>query len=172
MRRRSIRIVCAGAVTLLASLGVPIVAATSASAAAETPTCHGELATVFGTSGDDRVVGSGLTAGLTYRGGDGNDTVQAGSVADRLHGGLGLDVFRFVSLNATGEDQVQDWEAGLDRLDVSGLGARAADVSWVRSGNDTLITVTVPPELGGGILRIRLARYTGPLSLDDFVFAP
>jgi Ca2+-binding RTX toxin-like protein len=122
-------------------------------------------------AGDDRVVGSGLTAGLTYRGGDGNDTVQAGSVADRLHGGLGADVFRFVSLNVTGEDQVQDWEAGLDKLDVSGLGARAADVSWARSGNDTLITVTVPPEFGGGILRIRLARYTGPLSLDDFVFA-
>jgi Ca2+-binding RTX toxin-like protein len=131
-----------------------------------------QIASVDAGDGNDLVIASGLTSGLTYRGGHGNDTVQAGSVTDRLHGGLGADVFRFVTKNATGDDQVQDWERGLDKLDVSGLGARAGDVSWARSGNDTIVTVTIPPELGGGTLRIRLRNYTGPLSLDDFLFAP
>src|SRR5262249_16869885 len=105
--------------------------------------------------------------------GDGADTMESGSGADKLTGGAGIDLFRFIAKNITGEDTVLDFQRGSDKIDLTGLpGVRSTNVSWARSGPETLVTVALPPPVGGGTLRIRLKGYTGALSLADFLVNP
>lgn len=62
----------------------------------------------------------------TLIGGAGDDVLMAGTGADRLTGGAGADVFVF---QADGQaDAINDFELGIDRLDLSGWG-RIYDIS-------------------------------------------
>ncbi|HKB03745.1 MAG TPA: Ig-like domain-containing protein, partial [Gemmataceae bacterium] len=123
-----------------------------------------------GAGNDVLTAGDGINA---LAGGDGADTLVSGTGADKLTGGAGPDVFRAVSRNGVGEDLVQDFEKGLDRIDLTGLpGVGWSNVTWAKSGADTLVTVTLPAGLGGGTLQIRLKKYTGPLDLTDFLVNP
>jgi streptogramin lyase len=77
---------------------------------AEPPDCHGQLATIYGTPGDDTIVGgpfadviaglggkdkiSGLDSGDVACGGPGKDTLKGGNGKDRLYGDAGKDLLK------------------------------------------------------------------------------
>lgn len=84
----------------------------------------------------------------TLKGGDGADILAGSAGADRLTGGEGADIFVFDA--GPDRDQIQDFQAGLDTIDLSRWGmiyspadlliqtrANGADVSW--SGNSLRI---------------------------------
>ncbi|HET7389025.1 MAG TPA: calcium-binding protein [Nocardioidaceae bacterium] len=81
-----------------AALLFAVLPATSAAANASTPTCHGHRATLVGTSGHDRLVGTPGSDVIVARGGKdrisgraGNDIVCAGPGDDNVHVGAGND---------------------------------------------------------------------------------
>ena len=80
---------------------------------------------LLGGAGDDRL--SGGSGADRLRGGTGHDDLEGGSGADRLHGGAGADAFVFRqawhSPAGRGADRVDDFEAGLDILDLGGIDA-------------------------------------------------
>ena len=94
-----------------------------------------------GDAGDNRIWG-----------GAGNDMITGDSGNDVLFGQAGADVFVFTS-GDTGLDRVMDFEAGLDRLDVS---------AW---GVDAFASLTI--ETTGSGVTVSFAGYA--LTLDDVV---
>ena len=76
----------------------------------------GDLLT--GTARADHIDGRG--GNDTLSGGGGDDRLLDGAGSDRLTGGAGADVFVFDRDGAT--DQIMDFQKGLDRIDLSGLG--------------------------------------------------
>ncbi|MFO1091044.1 MAG: M10 family metallopeptidase C-terminal domain-containing protein [Hyphomicrobiales bacterium] len=59
----------------------------------------------------------------TLSGGTGNDTLIGGDGADLLSGGSGADHFVFKGLQEMKGDVIQDFERGIDRVDLSGIDA-------------------------------------------------
>ena len=120
---------------LALTLAVPAVAMTAASpaSAADAPTCHGRVATVVGTSGDDRLAGTDgpdVIVGLGGNdqiwaargtdlvcGGPGADELSGGRGDDALHGGLDEHVVRN-GRKAWVRGDVLDGGAGDDLLDA------------------------------------------------------
>ena len=75
---------------------------------------------LIGNAGDDRL--TGRDGRDTLSGGLGNDTLLAGNGADTLNGGGGADVFSFKQASesrAGARDLIQDFETGIDRLDLT-----------------------------------------------------
>jgi len=81
---------------------------------------------LFGLSGNDQLFG-GLGNDL-LNGGDGNDILHGGAGADKLWGGAGSDYFAFGAdaLRQAGVDEMMDFAAGFDRIDLSGIDANTA----------------------------------------------
>lgn len=81
-----------------------------------------------GGSGDDRLLGGSGADRL--RGGTGHDDLVGGRGADRLWGGAGADAFVFASAShgapGRGADRIEDFERGLDVLDLAGIDANTA----------------------------------------------
>ncbi|MBX3401239.1 MAG: cadherin-like domain-containing protein [Gemmataceae bacterium] len=126
--------------------------------------------TVDGQSGNDTITASPLSKGVLYTGSSGDDTLIGSTATDRLDGGGGNDVFRFLFRNTTGEDQVNDFRKGKDKLDLRAFGITMSAIQLVRSGSDLLVKVALPASLGGGIFTIRLKGYSGSLDASDFLF--
>lgn len=89
--------------------------------------------TLDGGDGNDRLDGGagrdlmyGGAGNDTLNGGSGRDTLVGGAGADVLTGGAGADVFVFARVGHIGRgtesDRVTDFESGIDRIDLSGLG--------------------------------------------------
>ena len=74
--------------------GGPFDAEVRALRGTRTPTCHGRLATQFGSAGADTIVGTPRGDVLVGRGGPGNDLLSGGADQDRLFGGPGTDVLK------------------------------------------------------------------------------
>lgn len=81
----------------------------------------------YGSTGRDYLTG-GAGADMIFGGGDrdqiqggaGDDILDGGAGADTLWGGAGADIFIFA---ADGErDRIQDFELGVDRIDLSAMG--------------------------------------------------
>ncbi|WP_127112547.1 DUF4214 domain-containing protein [Shimia sediminis] len=72
------------------------------------------------TGGSQDDVLSGGDGNDTLIGGEGEDTLMDGRGADVLYGGDGADVFVFSRDGQS--DRIMDFEIGVDRLDLSGLG--------------------------------------------------
>lgn len=70
---------------------------------------------ITGTSGDDLIYGG--PGDDNIYGGDGADILYDGSGSDVLWGGAGADIFVFEADGVT--DTIQDFEPGVDRLDLS-----------------------------------------------------
>lgn len=119
---------------------------------------------LFAASGNDTVHG-GADDDLIY-GGDGDDLITGGNGNDVLWGNGGADTFVFA--DGHGIDTVQDFQGGLDLLDLtaaSGIGT-FGEIAGASSqmGNDLDI------DTGGGHV-IRLIDTTlADLTSDDFVF--
>ena len=86
---------------------------------------RGEI--IEGGAGDDRLTGtqgadqiSGGAGDDQVRGAGGADIIIDGSGSDRMWGGAGADIF---VLGADGEnDSIEDFEIGVDRIDLSAMG--------------------------------------------------
>lgn len=92
---------------------------------------------IYGGAGNDRISGVGGNDRLF--GGTGKDRLQGDRGADVLNGGLGVDVFRFVTIQDSSSlvseaDRVQDFQQGVDRLDLG-----AIDASTVQAGNNAFV---------------------------------
>lgn len=94
---------------------------------------------ISGSSADETISGSAASDVLLGNGG--NDRLIGGSGADRLAGGAGADTFIFSAVtdsNGAGFDTITDFTTGVDRIDVSALGARGA-VSISLGGGSSVV---------------------------------
>lgn len=108
----------------------------------------------YGGAGDDRL-----------RGNDGDDVLDGGTGRDRMSGDAGADTFVFKTGYA--RDFIMDFEVGIDRLDLSGLGVTdlAAVQASARQAGSWLY-------LDFGTDEILLKRVTiDQLDSMDFIFA-
>lgn len=118
--------------------------------------------------GSDRIFGNGahdvLEAGAgndTLSGGDGKDRLAGGTGNDRLNGGAGKDIFDFRA--GDGRDIVQDFQNGIDRLDLRGLASGVDDITVAQSGANAVLRT--------GDVQITLLGVTGTLiDASDFIF--
>ncbi len=120
-----------------------------------------EANVIFGDAGNDQLHGNG-----------GNDVLDGGSGNDYLKGGNGNDIF---VVNRDGTDVIADFQSGVDKIDVSGLGIsshalKAREITFTQSGSST--TVHFLDSTGNIITTITLQNFTqGFLSGSDFIFA-
>lgn len=135
---------------------------------------------VIGTAADDHITGNGSSNRLeggagddVIEGGGGSDTILSGLGEDELWGGAGADTFVFksyqdsgstnvllsnggVNMTSHGIDTIQDFEAGLDHIDLSGIDAnvnQAGDQAfhWVDelTGQAGELMLFSPATIGG-----------------------
>lgn len=97
-----------------------------------TPYLEGSSAneTLRGSAIADSLAGAG--GGDNLYGGAGADVLDGGAGGDNLFGEAGADIFRFRadSLTLTVQDSIRDFEAGLDKIDLTALN-QAAGASYV-----------------------------------------
>lgn len=148
----------------------------------------GPVSMFTGTAGNDSLTGGTGGDGLfafagddTLQGGDGADTLIGGVGFDRLYGGAGADHFKFTSvshsLNVSGQyDRIYDFEDGVDKIDLSGLGFTTlvagtpgvgqlrvtvnSDSSWTYIKSDTATNFLIA--IQGDVL--------ADLDVEDFIF--
>ena len=111
---------------------------------------------VYGEAGNDRI-----------EGGNGDDTLVGGDGADTLNGGAGADVFVFGD-GDSGVDEVVDFVAGIDLLDVAAWGvASSSDLSFDATSNGAYFDV----EIGYGNNAFEVSSISNStLSDADFIF--
>ena len=126
---------------------------------------------VDGGEGDDTLVGGGgrdlLYGGAgddTVRGGGGADTIEGGEGDDLLSGGGGSDVFLFDGDNTFGDDTIQGFQLGRDKIAY----ADTLDINILVEDGDTVLTLI--SEAGDTLGTVEV---TGRLlSTDDFIEVP
>ena len=135
--------------------------------------------TIYGRGGDDDIQG-GPGNDVIYAG-SGNDTILAGTGADLVWGGSGNDTFVFAAAadsTPSSFDSIQDFQVGVDRIDVegldfvagtSGLGNLAAhSLNWSQVGSDTIILGDTNGNAGTAEFKIVLKGITATsLHLSD-----
>ena len=138
-----------------------------------------ETSTLDGQSDDDSVVGGsgndtiqGMAGNDTLLGGEGNDRLFGNSNDDILRGGVGDDILRggmgndlFVYSTGNGNDTIEDFQNGLDKIDVSGTG--------ITSFSNLTITATAGNVIiGVADGTITLTGVTiGIVDTGDFIFS-
>ncbi len=94
--------------------------------------------TFYGGDGNDILYGGGGTDALY--GGDGTDALSGGFGNDTLRGGGGKDTFAYDDMEF-GEDTIEDFKIGTDKLIFHGSGLSLADLEITEEDNDTVVTV-------------------------------
>lgn len=131
---------------------------------------------VIGGSGNDTLIGS--DGNNTLIGGAGDDVLIGGLAADLLTGGAGADTFVFSSLLDSrfpnDSDRITDFEVGIDKLDLSGLGFTGLTDDAVTEAGELRL------EYSNGITYVRSDQvdfgfrlngdYTDTLTDADFIF--
>ena len=149
--------------------------------------------TLIGGGGDDQLFGIGGTNHLhgnagndtltggdgadTLMGGDGRDTLVGGDADDTLNGGAGdddlsgdggTDTFVFSPDDGIGDDIINDFEVGTDRIDLSAFKLDATDLAGMISvrgtGESARVVIDLRSEGGG---TIELANVTDIERLDE-----
>lgn len=105
----------------------------------------GGISYVDGGNGNDTLIASDV--GMQLRGGSGNDTLVGGAGIDRLEGGAGNDDLTggagadtFVFAKNTGLDTIQDFELGVDTIEIKGV-KNFNDLQIINQGGNALITI-------------------------------
>jgi len=150
---------------------------------------------ITGTSGSDSLLGSdsadtllGLAGNDSLSGGAGNDKLDGGAGRDSLYGGAGADTFRYTNLldsyrdydtgGVTATDTIYDFTAGVDKIDVSGLGFLGLGdghngtlyITLNAAGDKTYIK-SAEADADGNRFEIALnGNYLNTLTASDFVF--
>ena len=99
-------------------------------------------ANLYGNGGDD-ILRAGTSTGSLF-GGAGDDRIIAGTGFTFLYGGAGADTFVFATVtasNSASRDQIEDFQSGIDVIDITGLNATVITASGTGS---TSITATAP----------------------------
>jgi len=138
-----------------------------------------------GGDSDDTIVGDfqsyALSDGYNVVTG-GNDTISGGEGDDRLCGDIrnfietpaeytgGADVFVF--LPDSGQDTIYDFEVGVDRIDVSGLGITSMNdlsgmITYDQNTGSAVIDWDGPLESNDELILLNVSQLTE----DDFIFA-
>ncbi len=93
---------------------------------------------IFGLAGNDLLLGndgndylSGDDGSDELRGGNGDDTLDGGNGNDRYVGGAGADTFRISLESTTANNEISDFELGIDHIDLSLL--RIADFATLQA---------------------------------------
>jgi Ca2+-binding RTX toxin-like protein len=99
---------------------------------------------IIGSNFDDTLLGNGQAN--SFNGGAGDDTLRGGGGNDFLAGGANSDTF--VYRNNYGLDTVADYQAGVDRFDLTGVSGLAgyADVQALMSQSGANVVI----DFGGG----------------------
>lgn len=161
-------------------------ALTVADAPANTITGTNNAETLNGTAGVDLILGLG--GNDTIKAGTGADIVDGGAGRDSLYGGDGADTFRYTNaLDSyrdydTGgimvTDTIYDFTAGVDKIDVSGLGFIGLGdghhgtlyITLNAAGDKTYIK-SAEADADGNRFEIALnGNYLNTLTASDFVF--
>ncbi|NWC09397.1 right-handed parallel beta-helix repeat-containing protein [Pseudomonas agarici] len=143
--------------------------------------------TLNGTTGTDLILGLG--GNDTINAGAGMDIIDGGSGRDELHGGSGADTFRYDNTldsyrdydtgGITATDTLIDFSAGVDKIDVSGLGFLGLGdgshhtlyLTLNDTGDKTYIKSS-EVDADGNRFEIALqGNYLNTLTANDFVFA-
>lgn len=124
-----------------------------------------EHATIILGSGESEVFDAGLGNDL-LNGGGGTDTLTGGSGNDILIGGAGADVFIFST--GSGFDEITDFTAGQDTIDLSGYGfASLSEIQVTYDASGATIDLDGP---GNDVDAITVLG-VNILVEEDFVFA-
>lgn len=114
------------------------------------------LNVIQGGAGDDVIYGGGGADLLV--GGAGDDIIIAGPGASTLNGGDGADTFRFLAVGDSVSTQqiaptyIQDFQAGVDKIDVSAFSP--TNTAIVQENGFYTLQATAP----GGMLSVRSAN--------------
>lgn len=112
----------------------------------------GPLTRIDGTSSANALTGTSASEGIfgmegndTLSGGTGQDTLDGGAGVDRLTGGSGSDIFRFTDLThsistSSQYDRITDFENGVDKIDLSGLGFTTLTTSGTTLAGELRLT--------------------------------
>lgn len=148
----------------------------------------GPLARVGGTSSAEVLTGTASNEGIfgmegndTLSGGSGADTLDGGAGVDRLTGGNGADVFKFTDLThsvgtSSQYDRIVDFENGVDKIDLSGLGFTTLTTSATTVSNQLRISYSSGTDrtyLQNGQNNFEFfidGNVSASLDADDFIF--
>lgn len=86
---------------------------------------------IYGGDGNDVVVIAGASDDQVSAGG-GDDRIDAGAGNDQMWGGLGADIF--VLRAGSGQDRINDFAPGVDRLELQGVAPAAVSVTALPTG--------------------------------------
>ncbi|QZP31465.1 putative Ig domain-containing protein [Pseudomonas sp. DR48] len=151
--------------------------------------------TIAGTSNADTLNGTadadlilGLGGNDTIKAGAGADIIDGGAGRDSLYGGDGADTFRYSnSLDSyrdydaggiTATDTIYDFTAGVDKIDVSGLGflglgdgSNHTLYMTLNAAGDKTYVKSADADADGNRFEIALnGNYLNTLTASDFVF--
>ncbi|MGE8483463.1 MAG: M10 family metallopeptidase C-terminal domain-containing protein [Pseudomonas sp.] len=153
---------------------------------ANTVTGTNNAETLNGTAGADLILGLG--GNDTIKAGTGADIVDGGAGRDSLYGGDGADTFRYTNLldsyrdydtgGVTATDTIYDFTAGVDKIDVSGLGfvglgdgSNGTLYVTLNAAGDKTYIKSAEADADGNRFEIALSgNYLNTLTASDFVF--
>ncbi|PWR17532.1 hypothetical protein DKG74_21030, partial [Zavarzinia aquatilis] len=104
----------------------------------------------------------------TLRGGGGADVLDGGTGSDYLTGGGGADQFRFDAAAAFGDDVVQDFQDGIDILNLDGLNPNYS-IQIQNSGADALVRVLDGANAFAQISTITVVGQAGNITFSDLL---
>ena len=95
---------------------------------------------LYGGGGDDLLIGGAGRDKL--RGGTGDDLLFGGPGGDLFHGGSGADVFRIEPAHdgRVRLDEIEDFEVGIDKIDLRGTGLTFGDLNVVNIGVVSMVS--------------------------------
>ncbi|RZI69855.1 MAG: hypothetical protein EOP13_22900 [Pseudomonas sp.] len=122
------------------------------------------MTTFRGTIGNDSITG---TIGNDYiSAGIGDDVIIGGAGNDKLRGGAGADIFLFN--RADGNDQIVDFQQGIDHLELHGISAR--EVTWITTVGGVTLSYGGLAGQAADHGEVFIAGITS-LGFSDFVFS-
>ncbi|MGF6488335.1 M10 family metallopeptidase C-terminal domain-containing protein [Pseudomonas frederiksbergensis] len=157
-----------------------------ADAPANTITGTNNAETLNGTAGADLILGLG--GNDTIKAGTGADIVDGGAGRDSLYGGDGADTFRYTNAldsyrdydtgGITATDTIYDFTAGVDKIDVSGVGFEGLGdgrngtlYMTLNAAGDKTYIKSAEADADGNRFEIALnGNYLNTLTASDFVF--
>ncbi|WP_394178766.1 M10 family metallopeptidase C-terminal domain-containing protein [Yoonia maritima] len=136
--------------------------------------------TIFGGSGNDVILGGGGNDQLhggrgddSINGGNGDDAISGDMGQDTLTGGAGADTFIFTSASdswATSADTINDFEVGIDAIDLSGINADLSATDALVLSDDGVDTrIEIDRDLDGTAEMVILVIGTTGLTTGDFI---
>ena len=146
----------------------------------DTLTGGSSVDTIFGGSGNDVILGGGGNDQLhggrgddSINGGNGDDAISGDMGQDILTGGAGADTFIFTSASdswATSADTINDFEVGIDVIDLSGINADLSATDALVLSDDGVDTrIEIDRDLDGTAEMVILMIGTTGLTTGDFI---